>query len=192
LSAATFESMLRLAVYVVLAGALAGCKKPPTAAPATTPEPELIPVAPPALEGYRWRRIPPQAGFGSVELPDGEGWARGIYEGLELINQKLDITVMITTQPDVGADSRAEYMDTFTLTNKRDVPKYEVIGRHDGVIKRLVAGRLDGRFDNGTAYVTRDYVLFARQGAFVVMVRGPLALTGHVRQLADHIAHSFE
>jgi hypothetical protein len=174
----------------LLAGASAGCKKAPTVA--TAPEPELIPVAPPALEGYRWHRMPPQAGFGSVELPEGEGWVRGPDDGLELINQKLDITVMITTQPDVGADSRGEYMDTFMLTNKRDVPKYEVVGRHDGLVKRLPAGRLDGRFDNGTAYVTRDYVLFARQGAFVVMVRGPLALIAQVRQLADRIAHSFE
>jgi hypothetical protein len=184
--------MLRLAVYVVLAGALAGCKKPPTAAPATTPEPELIPVAPPALEGYRWHRVPPQAGLGSVELPDGEGWARGIDEGLELINHKLDITVMINTQPDVGPDSRTEYMEAFTLTNKRDAPKYEVLGRHDGLVKRLPAGRLDGRFDNGTAYVTRDYVLFVKKGAFLVMVRGPVGIATHVHHLADRIAQSFE
>jgi hypothetical protein len=192
--------MLRPLVWAAVAGVLAiGCKSKGTtdktdraAQASAAAEPVLIagPVAGPA--GYEWRRLPPHAGIGSVEVPHGHGWVNATSEGLEVVNDKLDITIMINTQTDVGVDSRGEYMQSLTFNNKRDAPKYDVVARKDGLINRIAAGLLDGRFDNGIAYATRDYVLFAKGSAFVVMVRGPLAIEGDVRSIADRVAHSFQ
>jgi hypothetical protein len=177
----------------LIACALAfGCKKEGGGPGPAALERPLIAGAASGPAGYQWRRTPPQAGVGSVELPTGEGWTNGSGEITEAIHEKLDITVILGTQPDVGADSRTEYMQLLAGNNKRGAPKYEVLGRRDGQINQRAAALLDGTFDNGTAYVTRDYVVFANQAAFVIMVRGPVARTNDVRAIADHVAMSFQ
>src|SRR5204862_1192095 len=114
-----FRAALRLLLAFAL-GSLAGCKKNATAAVDPALENPLIPTPGEGPAGTGWQRVPPQGGVGSVELPNGEGWTRGAAELLEMINDKLDITVIVGTQPDVGADSRAEYMQSLAGNNKRD------------------------------------------------------------------------
>jgi hypothetical protein len=50
---------------------------------------------------------------------------------------------------------------------------------------------VDGEFDNGTAYATREYVLFVKGAALALMVRGPVARTADVQSIADHMAMSY-
>lgn len=76
--------------------------------------------------------------------------------------------------------------------NKRDAPKYEVTAQGEGSVSSQVAGRVDGKFDNGKAYAPRDYVLFVKDSALAVMVRGPIADSASVQAIADHMAVSFK
>jgi hypothetical protein len=150
-------------------------------------EPALVAAAAPGPAGFQWQRTD-ASGVGSVELPTGEGWTK---EGAEAHNEKLDITTMVQVQPAVPPEARSEYLSSLIDVNKRDAPKYEVVGKSEGAVAQNVAGRVDGKFDNGTAYATRDYVLFVKGSAVAVMVRGPIAKAADVQAVADHMAASF-
>ncbi|MBN1606259.1 MAG: hypothetical protein JW940_06475 [Polyangiaceae bacterium] len=150
--------------------------------------PALIQGAAPGPAGFQWQRTD-ASGAGSVEMPTGEGWTK---EGSEAHNEKLDITAMVQVQPAVPPEARSQYLSSLIDVNKRDAPKYEVTGKAEGAVAKTVAGRVDGKFDNGTAYATRDYVLFAKGSAVALMVRGPVAKAADVQAVADHMAVSFQ
>jgi len=184
--------MSRALLGIFLAYALAaGCKKTGSAANTDALERPLLSAPAPGPPCYRWQRLSLQPAVGSVEVPSGEDWVKSTSEGLELTDDKLDITIIVGAQPDVGVDSRTEYMQSLARNNQRDAPKYQVLGRAEGQIDLHPAAVLDGTFDNGTVYVTRDYALFMKDHAVVAMVRGPVARTSEVRALADHVAQSF-
>jgi hypothetical protein len=151
-------------------------------------EPALIASAAPGPAGYQWQRTD-ASGVGSVEVPTGEGWTK---DGTEVHSDKLDITAMVQVQPAVPPEARSQYLSSLIDVNKRDAPKYEVTGKAEGAVAQNVAGRVDGKFDNGTAYATRDYVLFAKGSAVALMVRGPVAKAADVQAVADHMATSFQ
>ena len=182
-------------VCVLVGGfALLGCNKKSdaaggeTATETATAEPVLVEASAPGPSGYQWERVP-QGGLGSVELPKGEGWRK---DGNELSNEALNITVMIQQQAGVDASARSEYLQSFIDVNKRDAPKYELAERKEGQVKGHASGRVDGKFDNGTAYSTRDYVMFVKNAVLSVMVRGPVAREAEIRSLADHVAASYQ
>jgi hypothetical protein len=150
-------------------------------------EPALIAGAAPGPAGFQWQRTD-VSGAGSVEVPTGEGWTK---EGTEVHSEKLGITAMVQVQPAVPPEARGQYLSSLVDVNKRDAPKYEVTAQAEGAVAQIVAGRVDGKFDNGTAYATRDYVLFAKGSAVAVMVRGPVAKVADVQAVADHMAVSF-
>jgi hypothetical protein len=151
-------------------------------------EPPLISGAAPGPTGFQWQRTD-ASGVGSVEVPTGEGWTQ---EGTEAHSEKLGITAMVQVQPAVPPEARSEYLSSLIDVNKRDAPKYEVTGKAEGAVAQTVAGRVDGKFDNGTAYATRDYVLFAKGSAVALMVRGPVAKAADVQAIADHMAVSLK
>jgi hypothetical protein len=99
---------------------------------------------------------------------------------------------MIQGQADVPPAARTEYMKSLAEVNKKDAPKYQIVKQDEGQIAQKAAGRLDGKFDNGTPYATRDYVLFAKGAALALMVRGPVAREADVKSIADHIALSYQ
>jgi len=97
---------------------------------------------------------------------------------------------MVQSQGGIPADARSEYLASLIDVNKRDAPKYEVTSKAEGGVSRQVAGRVDGKFDSGTAYVTRDYALFIKDSVLMLMVRGPTAKAAAVQGIADRMAKS--
>jgi len=153
-------------------------------------QPALVVGAAPGPAGIQWQRTN-HGGVGSVEMPSGAGWTKESGPAFEMHNEKLDITAMLQVQPAVPADARSEYLSSLIEVNKRDAPKYAVVAKAEGGVGPNVAARVDGKFDNGTAYATRDYVLFVKGAALALMVRGPVARTADVQSIADHMAMSY-
>jgi hypothetical protein len=166
--------------FLVFVGvsALSGCSKK---------EESLISAAA-APAGYAWESVKLD-NVGDYQLPKGEGWQR---DGLGTENETKNLTVSVQLQGGVESGARGEYMKALIDVNKRDAPKYEVVAQKEGQIAGKPAGRVDGKFDNGTAYATRDYVLFVKNVALAVMVRGPIANKADVESLADYVASSYK
>ena len=53
------------------------------------------------------------------------------------------------------------------------------------------AGRIDGEFNNGTHFATRDYIVCASSMVIKLMVRGPASHADAVFSVADRLAASF-
>jgi hypothetical protein len=100
----------------------------------------------------------------------------------------LGVTVMVQTQPGVDPDARDENVQSFIGVNERDASNYHARPRVTGSVAGRPAARVDGEFNNGTAYVTRDYVVFARGQAIALMARAPAPNAAFVRVLIDRIA----
>lgn len=190
-------------ILVVLSGALAagGCSKAKKLLGAVAEETGAGTTAkdePALIEGnvtgpaqIQWERNE-RPGIGSVEIPTGEGWEKSPGAAIQVQHEALDITVMVQQQAGIPADARSEYLSSLIDVNKRDAPKYEVLGNTEGQVNQHPAGRVDGKFDNGTAYATRDYVLFVKNAALAIMVRGPLDKSADVKAIADRMALSFQ
>lgn len=181
---------LILAVGLLCAGgATIGCNKITDAVGGSVGAsgPELVVnAANPA--GYAWQpaSIP---SVGAYELPSGGKWEK---RGLGASNEELDITIMVQVQGGIEAADRSEFVKAVVDANKRDAPKYELLSQQEGQINKIAAARIDGKFDNGTAYATRDYILIRNHMALAFMVRGPLAKQTEVQAIADHIAASLK
>lgn len=190
--------MIARAVLGFVVGiSLLGCNKQSSeassseGAPGKSTEPALIAGAAPGPAGYKWERVT-RGAAGSVEVPSGEGWKKEDGSGLEISNEQLGVTVMVQTQSGIPGEARDEYLKSFVDVNKRDAPKYAVVAQKVGQVQAQPAGLVDGKFDNGTAFATRDYVLFAKNNAFSVMVRGPVTREADVYAISDHVAGSYQ
>lgn len=144
------------------------------------------PAGPP---GQAWSRQPGPAGVGTIELPTGGGWE--VADG-EATHADKDITVMLQGQAGIAPDQAADAVQLIVDANTRDAPKYAVASRTEGIVAGQPGARVDGSFDNGTAYVTRDYVFVGPGGMVAVMARAPTANAAEMGQVVDHIAASFE
>lgn len=138
--------------------------------------------------GYAWQPASiPQVG--AYELPSGGKWEKS---GLGASNDELDITIMVQVQGGIEAGDRSEFVKAVVDANKRDAPKYELLSQQEGQVNKIAAARIDGQFNNGTAYATRDYILIRNHMALAFMVRGPLGKQTEVQAVADHIAASLK
>jgi len=178
----TQSRLLQSGLISLLFGAatLAGCNKASSEVPLVTTA-----AGPP---GYSWQRAT-IANVGSYDLPSGGKWQK---DGLGASNGELDVTISVQMQGGVEDSDRAVFMKGLVDANKRDAPKYEILGQQNGQVNKIAAGRVDGKFDNGTAYATRDYVLFNNHVALAMMVRGPIAKQQDVQAIADHLAVSLK
>lgn len=179
-----FDKITLISALVVSAFWLLACGKS-DAAPG---EPALVKEAAGPAD-YRWQRI--KEPYGSFEVPGGDGWVRQPAGPLELRQEERDVTLLVQHQADVAPDLRAEYLASLIDVNKRDAPKYQVRGKTEGQVAGVPAGRVDGTFDNGTKYSTRDYVVFKGGSAVVLMARGPTNREAEVRSMIDRVAASF-
>ncbi len=138
--------------------------------------------------GFTWNKssIP---NVGSFDLPSGGKWQQ---EGLGASNAELDMTISVQVQGGVEPSDRTAFIKGLIDVNKRDAPKYEVVAKEEGQVNQIAAGKVDGKFDNGTAYATRDYVLMRNHLALAMMVRGPIAKQADVQAVADHVAASLK
>jgi hypothetical protein len=173
------SSLIALTLTVGLA-AMGGCKQ-------ASSEPSLVTSAT-GPAGYTWQSTT-LASVGAYDSPGGSKWHK---DGLGAENEDADITISVQMQGGVEATDRTDFTKLLIDANKRDAPKYEVVNQQEGQVNKIAAARVDGKFDNGKAYATRDYVLFQNHVALAMMVRGPIAMQAEVQAIADHVAASLK
>ncbi|MGE0788056.1 MAG: hypothetical protein AB7S26_20460 [Sandaracinaceae bacterium] len=189
-----------LAALAVLAQVGTGCGGEDAADPPASPAAPATPTAPtaptePALLGDD---VPTPAGLTlapvtlsgvTLRAPSGEGWTSEPNPmGSSYYEEASDTTVMIQIQSGVPALARGPYVEGMVGANERDAPGYAVTGRADGSIAGVPAARIDGTFDNGTAYATRDYVVFTGGNAVAIMARAPTAGADTMHAVVDAVA----
>lgn len=128
-------------------------------------------------------------GIGKVQSFKGGDWKK---TGNENYSKALDMTVIMQSQSGDLTEQINDYVDSYIDVNKRDAPKYEVTGKAQGEIKGVKCVRVDGKFDNGTAYVTRDYLFFTKAKVGVLMCRVAKANESKLNAYVDYIASSYQ
>lgn len=149
----------------------------PKAAPAT----ELATAAEPT--GITWTSL--EQPWGTLDIPSGDGWA--LVEGQ--VQGKDGTVVMLQSQDGVPADVIDDYLASYDDVQKRDAPKYAGKSTTRGAVGGAPAVRVEGTFDNGTRFVTRDYLLFTKGKVVLLSSRAPepgAALAGVI----DHMVRS--
>ncbi len=165
-------------------GATAGAPAGKPGQPAKPAAKELADAAEPT--GVTWKRI--EQPFGSVEVPDGAGW-----EVVDNQVQGADGTVlMLQAQDGIGPDLLDDYLASYDDVQQRDAPKYAAKGSTKGAVGGAVAARVEGSFDNGTRFVTRDYLVFTKGKVVVLGARTPEPNAAALPGLIDHVARSLQ
>lgn len=187
--------MKQVALALMLGIVAAGCggKKdstdvPPATGTSTAAPPakaaaaELATAAEPA--GITWKAT--EQPFGSVELPTGDGWemVEGQLEG------KDGTVVMLQSQDGITPDQLDDYLASYDEVQRRDAPKYVGKPATKGTVGGAPAARVEGTFDNGTRFVTRDYLIFTKGKVVVLSARVPEAGASGLAGVIDHVARS--
>lgn len=195
-SASAYTARMKHVAFALIVGiAAAGCggKKdpandPPASGKTTAPPPgkaaaaELATAAEPA--GITWKAVPQP--FGSVELPSGDGWE--IVEGQ--LEGKDGTVVMMQSQDGITPDQLDDYLASYDEVQRRDAPKYAGKPATKGAVGGAPAVRVEGSFDNGTRFVTRDYLIFAKGKVVMLSARAPEAGASGLAGVIDHVARS--
>src|SRR5262245_42668900 len=173
---------LMCSALLVVSGA---CKKRSESDRSAQPTAELVPadIHAPAVASFKRVDRP----FGTIEIPTGMGW-----EESEAQIQHPDGTViMIQSQPGIRPEQLDEYLASYDEVQRRDAPKYTARRTTKGRLGGNVAARVEGTFDNGTKFVTRDYVMIT-SGNVVVAVSGraPSTNGAPLVLLVDYVARS--
>lgn len=159
--------------------AAANGDKPPGSAPSAGSE--LATAADPP--GVEWKAV--EQPFGTVELPVGP-W--------ELSDNQLDgkdgTVVMLQSQDGITPDQLDEYLASYEDVQRRDAPKYAGKASTKGLVGGARAVRVEGTFDNGTRFVTRDYLIFTERRVLALSARTPEANAANLPGVIDHIART--
>jgi hypothetical protein len=162
-----------------------------SAAPATAPagEPaagkELADAAEPA--GLTWKRT--DVPFGSLELPSGEGWSLPDATQAEGPD---GVVIMLQAQDGIEPDQVDDYLSSYDDVQKRDAPKYARKDQSKGSVAGKPAARVEGTFNNGTAFVTRDFLIFSKGKVVMLGSRIPAEHAAKLPGLIDHVARSLQ
>jgi hypothetical protein len=127
------------------------------------------------------------AGIGTVELPTGPAWQQS---GNRLYNEELGLVIVIQNQPEGMAGYETVYLDSYNDVNIRDAPAWERGPEVLGQVAGVVTARTTGRFHNGTAMVTRDYIFFAENNTVIFQSRVPATHAASL-DLLDYLASTF-
>ncbi len=129
--------------------------------------------------------------FGTIEVPDGKDWS--VVQGAPIQVQGADGTVvMLQAQDGITPDQRDDYLASYHDVQMRDAPKYERVVQETGQAGGAPAARVEGKFDNGTAFVTRDYLMFRKGKVAVIAGRIPATHAARLAPLVDHMTATFE
>ena len=128
-------------------------------------------------------------GIGKIQSFKGGDWKKS---GNENYSKALDMTIIMQGQPGDLTEQINDYVDSYIDVNKRDAPKYEMTGKEEGEIKGVKCVRLDGKFDNGTAYITRDYLFFTKSKVAVLMCRVAKTNESKLNAYVDYMAASYQ
>lgn len=159
-------------------------------APAANANGPALVGAPAAVDGIGTWSENKDAGF-TVQVPGGDDWTVEKGSATTIHSEKLNVTILLQHQAGIEQDRLDEFVKLILDSNKRDAPKYKDRPIEKGSLAGNPAARLDGEFDNGTAFATRDYMVMGPKGASAMMVRGPKPDAARVQAIADHIAATF-
>ena len=167
--------------------------------------------APPA--GETFEKINFRLG-GKVDIPNSSDWRvkdisalleerkkdaqeQGLTNGnlQEWYNEKMDATLMVQdvslSDDYTNEEGLKMVTDHLLAANRRDAEKFEDMGHKNGKIGSHIGVKLDGKFDNGKKYVTRDYALGSTTACSVsIEGRAPEANAKYIQQLIDYIAYN--
>lgn len=127
-------------------------------------------------------------GMGTMQLPSGTDWEQ---DGKSRYNEKLDMTVITNVQNEGMTDVREEYVQSYIDNNHRDAPNFKLSNREAGTINNVAANRVTGSFNNGTEYVTRDYLFFTNDKSGILQVRIAKKNEDKLQPITDYMAASF-
>lgn len=128
-------------------------------------------------------------GIGTVELPSGEGW---LQEGNVLKNEKLNMEIVIQSQPQSMIGQEKEYLDAYNDVNVSAAEGWTRGTETMGQIKGVKAARTEGSFNNGTPMATRDYIFFDAGKTAIIQLRAAATNKSMLVQMADYIAGSYQ
>ena len=146
---------------------------------------ELADAAEPA--GLTWKRS--DVPFGSIEVPQGEGWS---MPDVTQVEGPDGLVIMLQAQDGISPDQTDEYLASYNDVQKRDAPKYAGKGESKGTVAGQPAVRVEGTFDNGTKFVTRDFLIFTKGKVVLLGSRIPEEHAAKLAPLVDHIARSLQ
>lgn len=145
---------------------------------------ELAEATDPA--GATWKRI--EQPFGSFEIPAQEGWTvtDNQVEGPD------GTVIMSQSQDGITPDLIDDYLTSYDEVQKRDAPNYAEKNRAKGTVGGAVAARVEGTFDNGTKFVTRDFLVFTQGKVVLLSARTPETHAAALPAVIDHAARTLE
>jgi len=130
--------------------------------------------------------------FGTASIPTGDGW--GVPKDAQpmQVEGKDGTVVMFQSQDGIQPEQLDEYLTEYDKVQKRDAPKYAETARVKGTVGGEAAARVEGTFDNGTKFKTRDYVIITKGGKVVNLSgRAPVGpAADQLPALVDAIAAS--
>ena len=141
----------------------------------------------PEPEGVTWKRL--EVPFGSLELPQDAGWG---LVGSSEIHGPDGVVIVMQPQEKVAPERFEKYLLAFIAVQKRDAPKYELIAQTKGTVNGALAARVEGTFDNGTRFVTRDFLVFTKGKVVLIGARIPEASAAKLPGLVGHVVRSLQ
>jgi hypothetical protein len=180
------------ALLAVLIAAAAGCGEKKDASgqsgeAAGSGGAQLLAADARAPDGVAFKKL--DLPFGAIQVPEGEGWS--VAEGAAAQVQHEDGTViMLQAQDGISPDQRDDYLASYHDVQTRDAPRYERVAQETGDVAGAPGARVEGKFDNGTKFVTRDYLVFKGGKVVIVGGRTPAASSSALAALVDHMTAS--
>ena len=128
-------------------------------------------------------------GIGTIELPAGSDWVK---DGNTIRNEKWDCTIVTQSHSGDMLGIEKDYLDSYNDVNKRDAPKWNRGKEELGTIEGISVARVEGNFNNGTAYATRDYIFFTKNKVAMIQCRIAETNKNNLADLIDYIAASYK
>ena len=136
--------------------------------------------------GVTWKRS--DMPFGSVELPGDAGW--------NVVDNQAEgpdgVVIMMQSHDGITPDDVDMYLNSYDEVQKRDAPKYARQSQVKGKVAGQAAALVEGSFDNGTKFVTRDFLIFTKGKVVLLGSRIPEEHAAKLAPLVDHIARSLQ
>jgi hypothetical protein len=173
------RAVIALFSALLMIGGAAACKKKSEPA-----EVGLASAAEP--QGVTWKRI--ELPFGSLELPVDAGW--NLVGGGEV--QGPDGMVVVMQSQDWAVEKMDKFLTAFAEMQVKQSPKYEGKTTERGKVAGAPAARIEGAFDNGTRFATRDYLVFAKGKVIVVGARIPAEHAERLAGIVDHAVRTLQ
>ena len=175
-------------------GDKAGDKSAPAATPASSSEKSGADLTGGAKAPAGITLTPTPVPFGTASLPTSDGWAVPKDAQPMQVEGKDGTVIMFQSQDGIQPDQLDDYLHDYNDVQKRDAPKYAETGHTKGTVAGATAARVEGTFDNGTKFKTRDYIVITKSGKLAAISgRAPVGpAADQLPALVDAIAASIK